>query len=219
MVEPDSVQTAAGVPAEVVTPAEGDIEIVEVGPHRRRGVLWIAVTVGTVMALLVAVLATRSSALDKQARSPLLGHPAPPIDGASVTDAPFESMSALHGRWVVVNFFATWCVPCRREHPEFLRFTQRHAASDDTQLVMVIYADKTSEVQKFFATNGGGWPAVSDPAGRIALDFGVAGVPETYVIDPDGVAVAKIVGGVTADGLDRLLTRAKIGVARPAIAR
>jgi cytochrome c biogenesis protein CcmG/thiol:disulfide interchange protein DsbE len=170
----------------------------------------VAVVVGVLASLLVGVLATRPSVLDRQTRTPLLGHAAPPIAGDSVTEAPFASLSAWRGRWVIVNFFATWCVPCRREHPELIRFTQSHQAAADVGLVMVIYADTPSEVQSFFRTSGGDWPAVADPGGRVALDYGVSGVPETYVIDPIGTMVAKIVGGITADGLDRLLNATRV---------
>ncbi len=176
---------------------------------RRRTGRWLAAGVAIVMALFVYVLATRPAALDQQAQSPLLGQQAPALAGASATPAPFASLDGWRGRWVLVNFFATWCIPCQHEHPELIAFMQRHRQAGDVGLVMVIYNDQVSKVQSFFRTQGGDWPAVPDPDGRVALDYGVSGVPETYLVDPSGVIVSKIVGGVTADGLDRLLLRAK----------
>ena len=106
-----------------------------------------------------------------------------------------------------VNFFATWCVPCRREHPELVRFQERHQAVGDVEVVGVVYDDSVDAVRQFKAERGGRWPMLSDPGGKVALDFGVSGVPESFLIGPDGVIVAKLVGGVRADDLDLLLQR------------
>jgi cytochrome c biogenesis protein CcmG, thiol:disulfide interchange protein DsbE len=103
-----------------------------------------------------------------------------------------------------VNFFATWCVPCVKEHPELIAFTESHA-DDDVSVVSVSYGRDT-EVQEFFENNGGDWPVITDDDAQISLDFGVTGVPESYVISPDGVVVAKFTG-VTADGLDEIIAR------------
>ncbi|MHB8465292.1 MAG: TlpA family protein disulfide reductase [Acidimicrobiales bacterium] len=168
-----------------------------------------AAGVALMMGLFVYVLATRPPALDQVTPSPLLGEAAPMVSGPSVTPASFESLSGWRGRWVLVNFFATWCVPCQHEHPELIAFMARHQHAGDVGLVMVIYDDQVSKVQGFFRDRGGDWPAVADPDGRVALNYGVSGVPETYVVNPAGVIVAKLVGGVTAAGLDRLLASAQ----------
>jgi cytochrome c biogenesis protein CcmG, thiol:disulfide interchange protein DsbE len=178
--------------------------------RRTRRALWTAVAVGVVFAAFVAVLATRPSASTRLARSPLLGKPVPPIEGEAL-DAGQFNLSGLTGRWVLVNFFATWCVPCRLEHPELVRFAARHRALGDAEVVGVIYDDSSAAVRAFRAKEGGDWPMVADPKGRIALDFGVAGVPESYLISPDGVVTAKVVGGVREADLDRLLARAMQG--------
>jgi len=179
------------------------------GRRRSRPALWTAIAVGVVALSLIGVLATRKSALDKLADSPLLGRPAPEVAGPSVTSGEAIRLDAFRGRWVAVNFFATWCVPCRREHPEFIKFSQRHLLQADASVLMVIYDDKVTSVRGFFQTNGGDWPIVPDPDGRVALDYGVRGVPETFLVNPNGVIVARVVGGVTADGLERLLFQAK----------
>jgi cytochrome c biogenesis protein CcmG/thiol:disulfide interchange protein DsbE len=180
------------------------------GLRRTRRVLWIAVAVAVVLFLLVLALANGEPAAQREVRSPLVGKPAPPIEGTTV-DGTRASLTDLKGKWVVVNFFATWCVPCRQEHPELIRFSQSHEATADAAVLGVIYSDNAQAVKEFRDKEGGGWAMLSDPKGRVALDYGVAGVPESFLISPDGLVVAKLLGGVRAADLDQLLYRAKTG--------
>ena len=171
---------------------------------RRHTALWAAVTLGLVLLLFVGVLATRRSAADKQADSPLLGKPAPALSGSGL-DGQQVTLASQQGKWVVVNFLASWCVPCRQEHPELMKFTQRHEAKGDATVLGVIFDDSTGNVRRFFGELGGTWPVIGDPGGRIALDYGVRGPPESFLIDPQGFVVWKAIGQVSADGLDRLV--------------
>jgi cytochrome c biogenesis protein CcmG/thiol:disulfide interchange protein DsbE len=174
----------------------------------RRTALWIALSVGLAFALLVAVLATRKPAEARLAQSPLLGKPAPAATGTAL-DGSTVRLADLRGRYVVLNFFATWCVPCQREHPELTSFQNRHAATGDATVLAVIFDDDVPSVRSFFQREGGDWPVLDDPGGKIALDFGVRGPPESFVIDPDGFVVSKIVGEVRATSLEALLARVK----------
>lgn len=167
----------------------------------------IAAVVGIVVLGLVGVLATRDPAHTRVAESPLVSKVAPPIDGSTLDGETFR-LSSLKGRWVLVNYFATWCVPCQREHPELVEFHERHDRIGDATVVSVVFDDDPDEVARFFDREGGDWPVVNDD-GRVALSYGVAGIPESYLVDPDGFVVAKITGGVTADGLDGLLAEAQ----------
>jgi cytochrome c biogenesis protein CcmG/thiol:disulfide interchange protein DsbE len=180
--------------------------------RRTRKALWIAVAVAVPVTLLIGVLATRQPTATQAVKSPLVGKPAPPIESTTVDGAP-AGLAELRGQWVVVNFFATWCVPCRQEHPDLVHFSQEHAetAAGDASVLAVVYSDNTQAVREFRDANGGTWPMLTDPKGRIALDYGVSGVPESYLISPDGIVVAKLLGGVRADDLDQLLYRAKSG--------
>lgn len=93
-----------------------------------------------------------------------------------------------------------------------VRFQKRHDQLGDATVVGVVYDDTAPAVRAFRAEEGGTSPLVMDPDGRTALSYGVAGVPESYLVSPDGFVVSKIVGGVTLDALDaleRLVAEAK----------
>lgn len=168
---------------------------------------WAAVAVGVVIAALVAVLATRPPAADVVAPSPILGRPAPEVSGPGLDGATVR-LSDLQGRWVLVNFFATWCIPCVKEHRELVSFSDRHPATE-AQVLSVVYDDQPDDVRSFFAERGVRWPVVDDAGAKV--DFGVRGVPESFLVDPTGVVRTRLVGGVTAAGLDRLLRSAGVG--------
>lgn len=174
---------------------------------RPRRALLIVLPIVIVVAFVVVVLATSDPAADRVSDSPLLGRQAPEIVGESLDGADFR-LSDLQGTYVVVNFFATWCAPCVQEHDDLRRFHEAHAALGDATVVSVVFDDEPADVERFFAENGGDWPVVVGDEGDISLDYGVTGVPESYLVSPGGVVLAKITGGVTDDGLEDLLAQA-----------
>ncbi len=177
--------------------------------RRTRKALWIAVAVAVPVTMLILVLATRPSAESKTVQSPLLGKRAPAAEGTTI-DGNHANLADFRGKWVVVNFFATWCVPCREEHPDLVRFQDAHKAAGDATILAVVYSDSASAVRDFRTKEGGDWPILVDPDGRIALDYGVGGVPESFLINPDGIIVSKILGGVRSADLERLVAQAQL---------
>jgi len=147
--------------------------------RRRRIGPWIAGALLVVLGAFVAVLATGGD--DAKVRSSLIGAPAPDISGETI-DGSTYSLRDDRGGYVVVNFFATWCVPCIREHPELVEFEERHRAEGDASVVSVVFDSRPDQVREFFEREGGEWPVVLDPDGRTALEYGVTGVP-TFVKD------------------------------------
>jgi cytochrome c biogenesis protein CcmG/thiol:disulfide interchange protein DsbE len=181
-------------------------------PERRRRshtVLYIAVAFAAVVALLVVVLATRKPAADRGVYSALLNKPAPAVVGKTIDGKQFD-LAQHRGKWVVVNFFASWCTPCAKEHPELQAWAREHADAGDGDLVAVVYGDTAANARAFFARNGGDWPVVMDEGKEsIAVDYGVTAPPESYLIAPDGTVVTKIVGGVRAHDLDEIMAKAE----------
>ncbi len=175
-------------------------------PRTRRAAVYVAVPLAVVMLLLVVVLISRKSAAERGDFSPLIDKPAPAIIGTTLDDKPFD-IDALRGKWVVVNFFATWCVPCQQEHPYLVSFDRRHSQADDVQLVSVVFNDDIAAVRDFYAKNGGSYPVVNGDQGRMALDYSVIRVPDTYIIDPLGIVRARIPRPLqNADELDQTIS-------------
>lgn len=176
-------------------------------PRRRGPIFFVALGVAVVLAVFVAVLATREPSQDRTADSPLVGEVAPPVQGESLTTGDPFDLDSLRGQWVVVNFFATWCVPCRVEHPELLSFSRRHAQAGDASVVSVVFDDDADEVRQYFEDNNSTWPVIDGSGTGVILDYAVAQVPESFIVSPTGYVVAKVSGGVTSLGLDQLLER------------
>ncbi len=175
---------------------------------------WIAVPLAVAVALLVVVLATRDSAFERKASSPILGGLAPPVVGVTTAGESFD-LDQWRGRWVIVNFFQSTCVPCIMEHPELIAFSERHAADGDARVVSVTFDDTEENVRRFFEVNGGDWPVLVEGASEAAVAYGVTGVPESYLVAPSGVVVWKQLGGVTADGIDDVIAQLTTASATP----
>jgi cytochrome c biogenesis protein CcmG/thiol:disulfide interchange protein DsbE len=162
--------------------------------------------VGVVLVALIVVLATSKSLDSRGISSELLGDAVPHVEGTTLDGETFD-IDEHRGRWVVVNFFATWCTPCRTEHPELVRFTAEHEAAGDVEVVSVAFDDDAGSIQEFFDENGGTWAVIPEDTNRVALEFGVTAVPESYVVNPSGIVVAKF-EGVTSAGLDEVIDAA-----------
>jgi cytochrome c biogenesis protein CcmG/thiol:disulfide interchange protein DsbE len=160
-----------------------------------------AVVVGVVLLALIVLLATRGA--DEETSSKIVGQAAPDFTGQTLDDDTFR-LSQHRGEWVLVNFFASWCVPCRIEHPELVRYAEEHA-DDGVQVVSVAFSDESEDIRQFFVEEGGDWPVLPSQTGSIALDYGVSQVPETYVVAPSGLVVARIDDGFTVAKMDAII--------------
>ena len=177
-------------------------------PPTRHTARWAGLLILVVAAGLIAVLATRPPATVSEVQNPLVGHASPRISGTTVDGSTF-SLPAVPGKFVVVNFFASWCIPCQSEGPNLVQFNFEHQQSGDAQLVSVVLDDSASNARDYQAKLGATWPTLADSEGDLALAFGVRESPSTFLIAPDGRVVAYIVAPVTAADLDQLIARAK----------
>lgn len=138
--------------------------------------------------------------------STLIGQPAPVVQLEALSDLPLFEDKLLRAPGVkLVNFFASWCAPCRAEHPMLKKL-----ADEGITIYGINYKDKPDQALGFLTELGNPYSAIGADSGRIALNWGVYGVPETYVIDGTGKIVLRIAGPVTETELERTL--------RPAIA-
>jgi cytochrome c biogenesis protein CcmG/thiol:disulfide interchange protein DsbE len=179
-------------------------------PPRSRLAKWLSIGVGVVIALLVFVLATAEDSNDFGS-SPLIGRAAPAVEGETTAGESF-SLEEQRGKWVVVNFFQTSCIPCVREHPELVDFASAHEQQGDAVVVSVAFSDSRRNVEDFFAEYGGTWPVLATDTGQHAVSFGVAAVPETFLVSPQGVVTSKFIGGVTAADLNAEISRQTPGL-------
>ncbi len=175
--------------------------------RRRRLAPFIALAVALVVGALFVVLATSDTSSSDSVSSFAVDKPAPQIVGTTLDGKPFD-LSRRKGSWVVLNFFNTTCLPCKAEHPELVKFSQQQQSlglAGAELYTMTWGADRQSDVRAWFADNGGGWPVVDDVDGKIAVSLGVAQVPETWIVDPQGLIVARIPTVITADSLSATL--------------
>lgn len=138
--------------------------------------------------------------------SPLPGHPAPafalPVFATGEgqlarTVGDTLRLREFSGKVLVVNFWASWCIPCREEH-EALTTSARDYIGRPVQFVGVLYNDRPADALRWIAGLGGqSYPALLDPGARTAIDYGVYGVPETFIIDPAGRITYKHTGAIT----------------------
>jgi cytochrome c biogenesis protein CcmG/thiol:disulfide interchange protein DsbE len=162
-----------------------------------------------VVAPLVAVLVMNLGRNPHVIGSPLVGRPAPDFTLSPMGEGAPVTLASLRGRPVVLNFWATWCVPCFEEHPVLVGAARR--LGEKVRFIGVVYEDSEEGVKSFLARQGSAYPSLLDPGSRTAIAFGVFGVPETYFLDADGKIAAKHVGPL--DDRTLALKLAQAGVA------
>jgi cytochrome c biogenesis protein CcmG/thiol:disulfide interchange protein DsbE len=134
--------------------------------------------------------------------SAMIAKPAPAFDLAGLGDSKALALDTLKGKPFVINFFASWCVPCRIEHPLLMRLAEQN----HLPLYGIDYKDKPENGAQLLSTFGDPYRQVGmDQDGAVGLNFGVYGVPETYVIDAGGIIRKRFVGPLTAEAVDKEL--------------
>ena len=139
--------------------------------------------------------------------SPLIGKEAPAFElprlaGVAAPDTSSISSASLRGKPYLLNVWASWCMPCLQEHPQMMALAQRHRI----RMVGMNYKDRPEDARRWLARNGNPFDEIMvDAQGRTAIDFGVYGVPETFLIDGEGRIRHKIVGAISIETLQNEL--------------
>jgi len=144
---------------------------------------------------------------------PLVGKPAPAIElqddqGRTVRLAEYR------GRPVIVNFWASWCTPCRGEFP-LLRDARAAHTADGLEVLGVVYKDTPDAARAFMTEQGAAWPMLIDEGGRVAAAYGVLGIPQSFWIDGSGIVRQVSFGPPPSGSLDALLASILPPVASP----
>jgi len=155
---------------------------------------------------LLAILVLNIGRDPHAVRSPLVGRAAPGFSLVPIGGGQPVALEQLRGHPVVLNFWATWCVPCLQEHPAL---SEASHSFPEVQFLGVVYEDDAARATSFVQERPSGYPSLLDPDGRTAIAYGVFGVPETFFIDGSGRIVEKFVGPLEPASIAALIARAK----------
>ena len=171
---------------------------------------WVAIGVATGVVVLASVLAltVSSDPLAQTNESRLVGKPVPKFSVEGFDGQPISSES-LAGKTVLVNFWNSWCIPCREEHPALVDWYAANRDDPSVVLLGIVREDSRAAARRWVRDKGVDWPVAFDPGGKAALDFGTRGQPETYAISPDGVVVASRFGPSSVQTLDQMVAYAQ----------
>ncbi len=162
----------------------------------RNRIEWAAWSAVGVAAILLVLFGLRLSEPDPElAASPLVGQPAAQLVLPRIDGGEFDFADA-DGTITVVNFWASWCVPCRDEHPELV--AAANGLDGEVQFVGITYLDALDDAREFLDEYGRAEAAayVQDPGSRAAIEYGIFGIPETFFIDETGTIVGVVRGPV-----------------------
>lgn len=126
----------------------------------------------------------------------LIGTKAPSFEGPDVETGETISFEQFRGKVVLLNFWASWCYECKVEHQDILRLHREFQQYPDFVMLGVNYQDKIPDALAYLRRHGSTFRHVRDVTGSLAIDYGVYGVPETFVIDRDGIIRHKWVGPI-----------------------
>jgi cytochrome c biogenesis protein CcmG/thiol:disulfide interchange protein DsbE len=144
---------------------------------------------------------------DSRLPSALIGKEAPRFDLPAITGLTgrpgLSDADLRQGHVTVLNVFASWCVPCHQEHPFLLALSQDATlAKEGVKIVGIAYKDSSENIRRFLGEAGDPYARIgADVSGRVGIDFGVYGVPETYIVKGDGKIAYKFVGPMNQDSI------------------
>ena len=174
--------------------------------QKRRIVLFVVASLLSVglLVLLGSQLLVPAQNQTNAASSPLIGHPAPDFTLAVLgphagSDSTIR-LASLKGKPILLNFWASWCVPCQQEAP-LLQKTWQSVQRQGIIFLGIDFQDARSDGLNFLHTYGITYPNVADDTGSTAINYGVTGVPETFFIDRQGVIVSKVIGELTEQSM------------------
>jgi peroxiredoxin len=157
------------------------------------GLALVAVSVGLYVIFFTDNQTTREVREIRSAFRPKVGDPAPDFTLPSLGGNPIH-LSNYRGKVVFLNFWATWCPPCREEMPSMESLYQRFKGRDFEMLAVSIDTKGADRVQSFVATYGLTFPVLLDPNKKVYRLYGLTGIPETFVINKTGDIIFKIIG-------------------------
>jgi cytochrome c biogenesis protein CcmG/thiol:disulfide interchange protein DsbE len=128
-------------------------------------------------------------------RTGTVGKPAPAFSAPSLSDGATISLEQYRGKIVVLNFWASWCIPCKEENPALTDMWERYRGTE-VVLLGIVFQDSPDAARSYTARFGNTWSSVVDGDGRIALSYGVFGPPETYFIGADGLIAGRHIGPI-----------------------
>ena len=166
---------------------------------RRRAVRQVTTIVATLGLLLAGKAAdAREHLLEAMGMAKVPPKAAPDFT-LSTTDGQQVSLLQYRGKVVFLNFWATWCIPCREEMPALERLHQTYQ-SQDLAVISIDLKESADQVKAFFQKHGLSFPALLDQNGSVFRDYLVAGMPTTYLIGRDGTMLARGIGGEIGHG-------------------
>lgn len=160
------------------------------------------------LAVVAGILGLFAMGLGQDVRkipSPLVNRPAPMLESPALEGGPPISLTGLRGKWVLVNFWGSWCVSCVAEHPYLIQLARQVRQRQDIVIVGVDFRDTVEGAREFLGRHGNpGYRHAFDPEQKVAIEWGVYGAPESFLVDPSGTIRIKHTGPLYPGWFERV---------------